>query len=66
MYPLRLFYVSYYIDKIDLNAIRQKLECEIRLVIEWKFTEAEEEPKEAKPKEAKPKPTKSNTKTTNK
>lgn len=61
--------VSYYIDKIDLNAIRQKLECEIRLFIEKKFTETEEEPKEAKPKEAKPKEaksTKSNTKTTSK
>ena len=58
--------VAYYIDKIDLNTIRQKLECEIRLFIERKFTEAEEEPKEAKPKEAKPKLTKSNTKTTNK
>lgn len=60
--------VSYYIDKIDLNAIRQKLECEIRLFIEKKFTEAEDEPKEVKPKEVKPKSTttKTNTKTTSK
>lgn len=59
--------VSYYIDKIDLNAIRQKLECEIRLFIEKKFTEVEEGPKETKPKETKPKSTtRVSTKTTNK
>ena len=55
--------VAYYIDKIDLNAIRQKLECEIRLFMERKFTETEEEPNVPK-KETKS--TKSNTKTTSK
>jgi hypothetical protein len=53
--------VAYYISKIDIEALRQKLESEIRLFIEKKFVEAEEEPvepKDEKPKSAKPKPEK--------